>query len=183
VTWRSGDWVNSIYGVAVLFLHHPPKNTQNARGRGSSALYYAADTELSAALMGKEQSNGVKLVEFKVVKQKDDAKVSFTLVNRIVPVLDDAGRPLAYKSGRSITSCVLDEASDMDTRRASAAEEVKLQIITYVTAHPQCSKLAAWQSVGGNKSKFLGYLQELVDAERLLLLKGRLSAVQLFDVG
>src|SRR6185369_15499141 len=46
------------YRTAVLFLHHPLKGSPDGRGRGSGALYYAADTELNAVVDGDENLDG-----------------------------------------------------------------------------------------------------------------------------
>ena len=63
-------------GCCLLFLHHPPKSDPAGRGRGSGALYYAADTELNSMIEGAEQPDGTKIVTVSVKKQKDDAKLS-----------------------------------------------------------------------------------------------------------
>jgi hypothetical protein len=159
----------------VFFLHHPTKKDKSGRGRGSSALYYAADTELSVVLEGKEHTDGTKIVTLTVVKQKDDAKVSISLKNRIVPVLDDCGRPLAHLSGRAITSCILEEASEAEVKearqqaaRTTAGTSVETDVREYVRQHPgqTCNEIR----IGTGKGK--STVREALDAlmsQRLIL--------------
>ena len=125
-------------GAAVLFLHHPPKSDPDGRGRGSGALYYAADTEINAVLQGEEQPDGTKVVVISVKKQKDDAKVSLTLRNRIVPVCNERGYEMVYESGRAITSCILTLASDADVAAAKEgpANDISRRVKEFVRAHP-----------------------------------------------
>lgn len=126
-------------GAAVLFLHHPPKNDLGGRGRGSSALYFAADTELSAVVEGEENADGTKVVVVSVKKQKDDSKTSLTLTNRIVNVLNEQGRPMCYASGRAITSCILELATDED-RSPSEADRLAGQVVAFLRANPGATK-------------------------------------------
>jgi hypothetical protein len=125
-------------GACVLFLHHPPKSDPTGRGRGSGVLYYAADTEIGVTLEGAEQPNGTKVIVAAVKKQKDDAKVSLTLTNCVVPVLNEHGRPMAYTSGRAITSCVLVKATeaDVNTAREASSTQVEKRVLDYVRANP-----------------------------------------------
>ncbi len=125
-------------GAAVLFLHHPPKSDPSGRGRGSGSLYYAADTEINAVLEGDERADGTKVIVVSVKKQKDDAKVSLTLTNRIVPVLNEHGGEMAYESGRKITSCILVRASETEVAAAKEGpvNDMAQRVMEFVRANP-----------------------------------------------
>jgi hypothetical protein len=140
------------FRTAVLFLHHPPKSDPRGRGRGSSALYYAADTEISAVVKGEENEDGTKVVEFTVRKQKDDVKLKLTLANRIVPLHDENDRPLAYKSGRAICSCVLVQATDEEVKHAAREDSLDGKVVAYVRAHPDTVRTTVAKSVEGKES-------------------------------
>jgi hypothetical protein len=126
--------IQAQVGAAVLFLHHPPKSDPSGRGRGSSALYYAADTEWSAVQEGEDREDGTKIINVSVVKQKDDSNTSLKLVNRIVPVLDQHGGQMCRDSGRDLTSCVLEIATDEDV--AAAADVLPQKILAFLREHP-----------------------------------------------
>lgn len=157
--------IQSESGAAILFLHHPPKNDPSGRGRGSGALYYAADTELSSVIEGDENPDGTKVVTLSVKKQKDDAKVSLTLTNRIVDVRDEDGRPMADSSGVPIRSCILELASDsdLDAAKNGAIEKRDRQILDFVRANPHSNKAEIRAAVKGKThtvSKAIDALQE-----------------------
>jgi hypothetical protein len=135
-------------GVAILFLHHPPKNDPNGRGRGSGALYYAADTELSSVLEGDEQPDGTKVITLSVKKQKDDSKFSIALKNCVVPVLDDDGQ-MTYRSGREITSCVLRLAdqADIAASRVHAEDALEQKVLAFLRVNPGKTKAEIREAV------------------------------------
>jgi hypothetical protein len=155
--------------AAVLFLHHPPKSDPAGRGRGSSALYYAADTEISAVVDGDTAPDGTKVVAFTVVKQKDDAKVSFKVKNVVVDVHDERGQALAHESGRALKSCVLRLATDEEVEAASRSGSGALvdKIAGFVWAHPGHTRDEIREAVKTSTKKCVAALDELMDAGRI----------------
>jgi|DEB0MinimDraft_10_1074344.scaffolds.fasta_scaffold05308_6 hypothetical protein len=96
--------IQKEFKVAVLLIHHSGvgKETQN-RGRGSSSLRAALDTEIKI-----ENNEGT--IDFTNTKQKDFerfAPMSFQL--KQVNLQDAQGRKLADRYGDPITSCVLEQ--------------------------------------------------------------------------
>lgn len=151
-------------GAAVLFLHHPPKSDPNGRGRGSGSMYYAADTELNSVVEGTPEPGEPKVVKVSVKKQKDDEKVEFLLKTVVVPVLDLRGRPMAYATGRPITSCVLAEASEGERQEASYKDKGKLQqrVLKFVSDHPGQIAEEIRKGVGGKREAVKEALDVLV---------------------
>lgn len=148
--------------ATVLFLHHPPKNDPAGRGRGSSTLYYAADTEISAVMEGEENPDSTKMVTFKVKKQKDDQKISFTLMNRIVELRNDAGDLMAYASGRPIRSCILVEATEDEQAEAGGQQKREGRLLKYISNNPNCTKTSVCTFLGGDKRDVLQGIEDLV---------------------
>jgi hypothetical protein len=167
------------HGTAVLFLHHPPKNDPKGRGRGSSVVYYAADTEILASLeKDSDRPDGTKTVNFEVVKQKDDQKVTLALTNRIVPVHNDLGLPLCYDSGRPITSCVLqlaDAEAVAETKQDNRTQFAR-RVLKYVTEHPGQSVNEVCKGVGGKKQQVGKAIEALLKAGRMVEEKGARGA-------
>jgi len=155
--------------AAVLFLHHPPKSDPSGRGRGSSSLYYAADTELSCVLESDEQPDGTKFIRASVRKQKDDAKTSLLFRNKIVHILDDVGRVMANSVGRPITSCVLVEATEEELAGASKAKDDHLAqaIVTFLTSNPGQIKAEIRSGVGCGTKPMNDALEQLVKDRRI----------------
>lgn len=156
-------------GAAVLFLHHPPKGDPAGRGRGSGALYYAADTEISSVVEGDENPDGTKVIVLSVKKQKDDVKTSMTLTNRIVPVLDELGRPLCHPSGRAITSCVLELASDEARAVATQGPEDRLadQVLGYLRIPPGRTRAEIRESVKASATRLNAALDGLESRQQV----------------
>lgn len=155
------------FRAAVLFLHHPPKSDPKGRGRGSGALYYAADTEISAAIQGDENPDGTKIVDFVVRKQKDDQKVRFCLINRIVDIENELGGKLCYYSGRPIRSCVLVEATTHDLCRPSKSLQREQKILAWVTANPGKFRTSVVEAVGGNEKDMNAAISKLIEQGEL----------------
>lgn len=155
--------------AAVMFLHHPPKSDPSGRGRGSSSLYYAADTELSCVLEGDEQPDGTKFIRVSVKKQKDDAKTSFLVKNKIVNILNDDGRVMANSVGRPITSCVLVEATEEELANASNAksDQGTKKLLDFITAHPGCTKGEIRTGVAMKANTLSGAVDQLMDERRI----------------
>jgi hypothetical protein len=151
------------YRTAVLFLHHPPKSDPKGRGRGSGALYYAADTEILAAVRGDENADGTKVVDFTVRKQKDDLKVQLCVVNRIVDVVGEDGHALCFKSGRAIRTCVLAQATEEDQRQPDKAAQREQAILKYVAANPGQFVTTVIEKVGGNEKDTKATIDALLE--------------------
>ena len=151
------------FRTAVLFLHHPPKNDPKGRGRGSGALYYAADTEISAAIRREAELDGTKVVDFVVVKQKDDQKISFCLTNRIVTVTNELGGQLCYRSGRPIRTCVLVEATGEDLKHTSKTLAREREIIAWVAANPGRYRTAVLNAIGGKEKETGKLIDKLLE--------------------
>jgi hypothetical protein len=155
--------------AAVMYLHHPPKNAQNGRGRGSGSIYNAADTEIQATVLDEDKDTGVKTVKFEVVKQKDDRKVSLELKSRIVAVYNELGRPLCYSSGRAVTTCVLESMSRDESERKARQRSRTLQdeIVQYVRTFPGCSRQRVKEGVTGKTSVIASAINDLLAQGRL----------------
>ncbi len=158
------------FGATVWFLHHPPKSDPSGRGRGSSVLYYAADTELNAVLEGAEKADGTKVIIVAVKKQKDDAKVSLTLKNLIVPVLNEQGRPMAHpKNGRAINSCILVVASadEVNAAKNGPADTLAHRVVEFLLAHPRNTKVEIREGVKARVSSLNDAIDGLLADKRI----------------
>jgi hypothetical protein len=177
--------LQSESGSAVLFLHHPPKGDRNGRGRGSGALYYAADTELSSVIEGEENDDGSKVVKLAVKKQKDDSKVSLTLTNRIVPVFNEHGDAMANEFGRAITSCILELATDEDIEAANSSnDDLESLVLAYVRANPDQTTDQIREGVNRGKTNVAKALNKLCAEKHLTkrAVKGGRATKQVYSI-
>jgi hypothetical protein len=118
--------------TTMAFIHHPPKNDPKGEGRGSGSVLAAVDTEIQFEKQGTALTVTCR-------KQKDDALPDpLRLTASVVDILDEAGRAMAYESGRPITSLVLRDGLPVDAEteaRKKAAEDEAIDLLVLRTMH------------------------------------------------
>lgn len=145
---------------AIALVHHPTKKDPKGGGRGASVIFGAIDVEiqLEAEEVDENEQDAPRPVIVRCTKQKDDAEPPpLHLVGHVVPVRDEQGKPLAYESGRSVTSLVLRADSETDEdREHKALTATRATDLRVLAAMPKATNVKFLRELVRINSKDLG---------------------------
>lgn len=159
---------------AIALVHHPTKKDPTGGGRGAGNIFGAIDSEirLEAAEVGEQGQDAPRPVIVRCTKQKDDAEPPpLNVVGHVVTVRNEHGRPLAYESGRNVTSLVLRADTQTDEDRAhKVSQATRATDLKVLAAMPNATSLKTLRELVGMKQA------DVSDAAARILVAGWASS-------